>query len=104
MYPPPQLTRRTFFEADLHDQKKEEEEKALIQAEERDKLLQSKKLLKPVSNVKMSSPRMETRKGVLLQSSLSAGSGSSGSTTTGTSPTTSQRNSGVLTEQQPSAN
>ena len=93
------MTRRTFFEADLHDQKKEEEEKALIQAEEKDKLLQNKKLAKPVSSLKtMPSPRIEHRKGVVLQSSLSAGSGLSGSASTGTSPTISQRSSGVLGE------
>lgn len=78
-----QLTRRTFFEADIHDQKKEEEERALLQAEEREreskdcskeKQPQNKKLTKPASNLKpMPSPRIEHRKGG-SQSSLASGS------------------------------
>ena len=83
-----QLTRRTFFEADIHDQKKEEEERALLQAEEREresrdcsskeKQLQNKKLTKPASNLKpMPSPRIEHRKGG-SQSSLAAGSNAGG--------------------------
>ena len=35
--PPSQLTRRTFFEADLIDQQREEEERKLVLAEEREK-------------------------------------------------------------------
>ena len=83
-----QLTRRTFFEADLHDQKKEEEERALVQAEEKEKereklQAQTKKLNKPVSALKAApSPRMEHRKGA-SQTSLGVGSGSSATLTVG---------------------
>ena len=94
-----QLTRRTFFEADLHDQKKEEEERALLQAEEREresrdkeKQPQNKKLTKPVSNLKpMPSPRMEHRKG---GSQTSLAPGLAGSNVGGLSPGLAHRSIG----------
>ena len=94
-----QLTRRTFFEADLHDQKKEEEERAVLQAEERereardkDKQPQNKKLTKPSSNLKPApSPRMEHRKG---GSQISLGPGGTGSGVGGVSPSLAHRSIG----------
>ena len=96
------MTRRTYFEADLHDQKKEEEERAILLAEEREKESkdkekhpQNKKLhvTKPASNLKpVSSPRIEHRKGG-SQTSLSAGGGS---TVGGLSPALAHRNVGKL--------
>ena len=96
-----QLTRRTFFEADLHDQKKEEEERALLLAEEREKDIrdkekppQNKKLAKPVSNLKpMPSPRVEYRKGG-SQTSLGGSGGLAGSTVGGLSPAMAHRSIG----------
>ena len=96
-----QLTRRTFFETDLHDQKKEEEERALLQAEEREresrdkeKQPQNKKLTKPVSSLKsVPSPRMEHRKG---GSQTSLGPGTAGSSVGGLSPGLAHRSIGQL--------
>ena len=90
------MTRRTFFEADLNDQRKEEEERALLQAEEREKdckdkekSSQNKKLTKPGSNQKpMPSPRMEHRKGA-SQTSL-------GANVSGASPGLTHRSIGEL--------
>jgi hypothetical protein len=97
------LTRRTFFEADIHDQKKEEEEKALLQAEERErettrdckeKLPQNKKLTKPVLKP-MSSPRIEHRK---TGSQSSLGPGLTVSSAGGLSPGLAHRSIGECME------
>ena len=48
------MTRRTFFEADLLDQQKEEEERKLLQAEERERDREREPGKKVPSTVKVS--------------------------------------------------
>lgn len=62
------MTRRTFFEADLTDQRREEEEKALLISEEKDREKQAKK-----ANSKQGKSPRENRKG--STSSLNAVTG-----------------------------